>query len=559
MDGSSFVAAVERLRRVVRPDGEWQSTARQLLRTLAHCPEGVTDAIVRCELQQHRKRGSNEVGGRMFTSVEELLRIRHSPPDMLLELRVLTIESDVLTLGQNADASEDVGAACLIHFPDERLLACLRGIRHPRVVPGTVLRIARGKTAEHALATRRSSKCNSLLLLPTPHVVLVLQPHLRAEDGVALGSALRDACDCVRGEPTLPSSGSLVLRAVRTTDVEHFDGRLLRRVLLERVDLEKLRTAWDISSEGGAATAAPPAASEVEAELVFWDAEQELARFIPDGCLTLIDQPALYTTGSAEPGGAPAQIGYGAHTVITVVDEIADPISRATYPTTEAVVGRLISSPTFLPANHGGGVLGLELHGKTLGGAETHLRIILESPTLHSVPLRLRSMAEGHHVFVSDLTYTAAMEHSMCETVFRGSCGVNDDLDCLHNLSCLPAVLRSPQYVSRRPLSDALHCRCDALVCIAAAVAWKESDHSRLILVLTLDDGQVAMHCSAHLQVVSELLNVNIEDFSHLSTPKRDEVLDGLLVYDRVWALTSGQKREWRVDCGVADLEPYTE
>ncbi|KAL3930842.1 MAG: hypothetical protein SGPRY_001367 [Prymnesium sp.] len=399
MDGSSFVAAVERLRRVVRPDGERQGTARHLLRTLAHYPEGVTDAIVRCELQQHRKRGS---GGRMFTSVEALLRTRHSPPDMLLELRVLTIESDALTLGQNADASEDVGAACLIHFPDERLLACLRGIRQPRVVPGTVLRIARGKTAEHALATRRNSKCNSLLLLPTPHVVLVLQPHLRAEDGVALSSALRDACECVRGEPTLPSSGSLVLRAVRTTDIEHFDGRLLRRVLLERVDLEKLRTAWDISAEGGAATAAPPAASEVEAELVFWDAEQELARFIPDGCLTLIDQPALYTTGSAEPGGAPAQIGY-------------------------------------------------------------------------------------------------------------------------------------------------------------AAVAWKESDHSRLIIVLTLDDGQVAMHCSAHLQVVSELLNVNIEDFSHLSTPKRDEILDGLLVYDRVWALTSGQKREWRVDCGVADLELYTE
>ena len=136
--------------------------------------------------------------------------------------------------------------------------------------------------------------------------------------------------------------------------------------------------------------------------------------------------------------------------------------------------------------------------------------------------------------------------------LLTGSC-VDDAFECLHNLSCLQAALRSPHLLSLQPLSTALQGRCDAFRCMAAAVAWRElADGAEL----TLDDGQVAVRCTVGPRTLAELLDLAADDYACLPPPERQRLLDSLLVRDRVWALTRQPDgaQFWRADCATTEL-----
>mmetsp|Transcript_22763 Transcript_22763/g.61019 ORF Transcript_22763/g.61019 Transcript_22763/m.61019 type:complete len:202 (-) Transcript_22763:327-932(-) len=179
------------------------------------------------------------------------------------------------------------------------------------------------------------------------------------------------------------------------------------------------------------------------------------------------------------------------------------------------------------------------------GGGVGAVRVALDAPShMLALPPRLQSLAQGHHVLVCGLLRSAVADGGV--DVLRGSC--TEMFETLHNLSCLLGALRSPHLVASQPVADTLDGQCDALRCSAAAVAWRETGSGAEI---TLDDGLIAIRCMARSHTLAELLDLTEDDLMRLSPVQRGGLLDGLLVRERMWALTRTDEG-WRIDCAAA-------
>ncbi|KAL1525709.1 hypothetical protein AB1Y20_020554 [Prymnesium parvum] len=324
MDAASFHTAVLRLQGLIRPQREYEWIADNLVKVLYQFPDGVTDSIVRCTLQYDRKRASGGAEELGIATLDTVIRRRQLPADCMLELRIRTIEADFFTLVHSDVARERSNAPTLVHCPDARLSSAVHASCSGLITPGRLLRLACGVTAEHSFASVDGGQDNhdNLLLLPMPFLTVVLQPSSFAHDRAALDDLLCKAHTSIRGQRGLPQQGALVLRVARIGAVEHYCGRQLRRVLLTKVDLESLR-----SHQSWASPLPALELSEVEAELLLWSEEGQMCRLLPEGSLACILQAVLISEGSAEVGGAPAQLGYGPTTLITIVETEAKLLS----------------------------------------------------------------------------------------------------------------------------------------------------------------------------------------------------------------------------------------
>ena len=421
MDSVAFDAEVSRLQGLLRPPRDWAWVAERLAKLLSQYPDGITDAIVRSSLQQGRKRQADGEWGTSDT----------------LEFHISTVEASLLTLISSGKASN--GASKVCHFPDARLLSAVQAEPGQGLVePGRLLRLAGALRTEQTNGGGEST----VIVLPTPLLVLVLQPAIVPADRAALAQLLQSGCSAVRGQPCLPSEAALVLRVVQTNAVEEHLGRQLQRVLMERVDLNGLLRAWTAAT-GGMAPAADPG-GEVEVELVLWDEDLALSRMMPDGSLVCLQRPALLTSGDAEVGGAAAQLGYGPDTVVVVVEEGVSTSPQAAEGGA-AEVGRLLRPPALMAAVEGGQVtLSLELHisrgmSTSRGAAqpqsglasESTMRVEVDAPGgTRVLPTRLQSVAPGHHLLVCGLVADGGGPSG---GVLRGR-SHDGTFECLHNL-----------------------------------------------------------------------------------------------------------------------------
>ena len=166
---------------------------------LSQFPDGVTETM----LAAHKR-------PRPFTRVSTHLR-----PNEVIEVCVrVMVSSQVLELDTAG------GNRQLLHLPDARLQPLLGSAllgqgRRLRIVGGAIVETAAGGDGP-------------LLLLPTPHAVIVLDA---SDEGAADRWLLESVCKRVRGCAE-PPSNPLLLRLSRVTDEEVHGGRRLRRLLL---------------------------------------------------------------------------------------------------------------------------------------------------------------------------------------------------------------------------------------------------------------------------------------------------------------------------------------
>ena len=135
-------------------------------------------------------------------------------------------------------------------------------------------------------------------------------------------------------------------------------------------------------------------------------------------------------------------------------------------------------------------------------------------------------------------------------------------------------MLRSPHLLPLHSIEDGLRGDRDALCCTAAAVAWCEDRQATSDGVgggtgggvgdglgsngvqFTLDDGVLAMRCVATVHTVADLLGISAADLARLPPEELRAQLDGLLVSERVWALSRADRAHgWRLDCACSLFE----
>ncbi|KOO32676.1 protein nedd1 [Chrysochromulina tobinii] len=226
-----------------------------------------------------------------------LVSSRHATADAVLELVVLALLGPTM-LHVAVDAglvgcSEAKASRGIVHALSEQRLLSLVGTS--LLAPGRRLRLTGTAVAEVA-----ANGDGALLLLPTPHAMLIAEPSFDRE-------LLQSAASRTRGLSLAPDA-TLLLRLSHVTALETHAGRHLVRVLLH--------------VPGRPCT---PAEGEVEAELLLWNEEVRLGQLLPEHALLCVRQPELLTIGDAAVGGAPSQLGYAAHTLLLIVDESVPP------------------------------------------------------------------------------------------------------------------------------------------------------------------------------------------------------------------------------------------
>lgn len=265
----------------------YSSAARRLATLLTQFPDGVTHAML--------------FGGVAHRAPKEdkswLVSSRHATADAVLELVVLALLGPTM-LHVAVDAglvgcSEAKASRGIVHALSEQRLLSLVGTS--LLAPGRRLRLTGTAVAEVA-----ANGDGALLLLPTPHAMLIAEPSFDRE-------LLQSAASRTRGLSLAPDA-TLLLRLSHVTALETHAGRHLVRVLLH--------------VPGRPCT---PAEGEVEAELLLWNEEVRLGQLLPEHALLCVRQPELLTIGDAAVGGAPSQLGYAAHTLLLLVDESVPP------------------------------------------------------------------------------------------------------------------------------------------------------------------------------------------------------------------------------------------
>ena len=261
----------------------YSSAARRLATLLTQFPDGVTHAML--------------FGGVAHRAPKEdeswLVSSRHATADAVLELVVLALLGPTM-LHVAVDAglvgcSEAKASRGIVHALSEQRLLSLVGTS--LLAPGRRLRLTGTAVAEVA-----ANGDGALLLLPTPHAMLIAEPSFDRE-------LLQSAASRTRGLALAPDA-----TLSHVTALETHAGRHLVRVLLH---------------VPGRPCA--PAEGEVEAELLLWNEDVRLGQLLPEHALLCVRQPELLTIGDAAVGGAPSQLGYATHTLLLLVDESVPP------------------------------------------------------------------------------------------------------------------------------------------------------------------------------------------------------------------------------------------
>jgi hypothetical protein len=489
----------------------WPHAATHVASTLSAFPDGITEAILHSTLP--KKPG----GEATASSVGAACTARHVRQDAVLKFALKAIAGPEHNL-ELVDAAATADDARCRHAPSmflsrDKRLERLRGT--PVLQPGRLLH-----ATGCAVAESTPGGAGPLCMLPTPHLVLVLD----AVADAGLIEAARQAPRLRGRAPHLPHHTTpIALRLTTVTPPEIYGGRTLRRLLLE-LDAPPVPPA-------PAAPPAPPAAAvgavqEVEAELLLWDAALDLLRLLPpveSRPLLLLDQPQFLTSGSAEQGGAPAQLGLGIDmtTLVMLVDETTSaarrqdgqPPSAAAAAAAALAPGAAKASKHALPPPHAllgwltepprcaAGSLSLVLadgHGAHQVELSTAADAGGPTAAAHSLGRTLRA---GHHVLVTNLLRTppAPLEGrepngpdaASRPSAWRGQLapsgwgssraaaapGSAAKPSMLFNLSCLRAPLRSapPVGVVPVPLAHAAShvATAHSLTCTARAVGWE--------------------------------------------------------------------------------------
>ena len=503
----------------------YSSAARRLATLLTQFPDGVTHAML--------------FGGVAHRAPKEdeswLVSSRHATADAVLELVVLALLGPTM-LHVAVDAglvgcSEAKASRGIVHALSEQRLLSLVGTS--LLAPGRRLRLTGTAVAEVA-----ANGDGALLLLPTPHAMLIAEPSFDRE-------LLQSAASRTRGLALAPDA-TLLLRLSHVTALETHAGRHLVRVLLH---------------VPGRPCA--PAEGEVEAELLLWNEDVRLGQLLPEHALLCVRQPELLTIGDAAVGGAPSQLGYATHTLLLLVDESVPPSTATAAGGGELrafecmhsdkgrearacehekvaaggmCLGRLMAPPQWQPGyvsapaaaaaddSAGGPDAGhAPPRASTIESASVRLHVydgrfmvqveLIETYGGAGEARRLcDSLGAGHHLFMSGLLATAPPEgadgqpqapqapralHGWLQpsAIAVTACGEAGFASVI-NLSTLPAPLRSPrlcelaQHLSGRsgalapsaaaraacwpPLEEALRSGADALCCVAVMCSWTD-------------------------------------------------------------------------------------
>ena len=503
----------------------YSSAARRLATLLTQFPDGVTHAML--------------FGGVAHRAPKEdeswLVSSRHATADAVLELVVLALLGPTM-LHVAVDAglvgcSEAKASRGIVHALSEQRLLSLVGTS--LLAPGRRLRLTGTAVAEVA-----ANGDGALLLLPTPHAMLIAEPSFDRE-------LLQSAASRTRGLALAPDA-TLLLRLSHVTALETHAGRHLVRVLLH---------------VPGRPCA--PAEGEVEAELLLWNEDVRLGQLLPEHALLCVRQPELLTIGDAAVGGAPSQLGYATHTLLLLVDESVPPSTATAAGGGELrafecmhsdkgrearacehekvaaggmCLGRLMAPPQWQPGyvsapaaaaaddSAGGHDEGhAPPRASTIESASVRLHVydgrfmvqveLIETAGAAGEARRLcDSLGAGHHLFMSGLLATAPPEgadgqpqapqapralHGWLQpsAIAVTACGEAGFASVI-NLSTLPAPLRSPRLCELAqhpsgwsgalapsaaaraacwpPLEEALRSGADALCCVAVMCSWTD-------------------------------------------------------------------------------------
>lgn len=590
MDTDHFTTLVQRLSKRVKDKGPSFSTAAaHILSDIASFPDGVTEPLLLSSMVASRYRKANRATSRHVTAA------------LVVEVRITSCGARMLQL-----SAIDDGGQKFVTPLDRRLQGAAS-----LLLPGRRLRLTHSATVE----TSTTGDGGTLLLLPTPHSVVVLD-NTNAADLALIQKAQSTR---VRGQAAAPEL--MVLRATSITEAEVYDNRELRRVLLEL--------------DGELACSSP---REVEVELLLWDTESLIFEaLIGPGSLVGIHKAALLTSGDAELGGSAAQIGLEhEETVLFVVDEHAndDPAKRPrTDPPAaeeasrhgEVRVGWLATAPLLSRDASPPSILAKHLPTAAAATAATacasvelpmmrdargDCRVLLydfgdgtEAARVH------RALRGGHHAVVTSLkpcvgpapsgapeqkqdgNATSPMT-TLCGLLHDGGGGNHASV---YNLSTLACTLRSPPPISVAPMPLAALLREDPKpllsgVVIAKVVGWRledvsaintsasnatiESDHAagrllanRIRISLSDDKNKTQAHCAVAYEALPDAMGgVTAEELVALEDEEEREecITTALLGHPaRVWALTRElpqadgycQGSEWCINATTAVRE----
>jgi hypothetical protein len=551
MDSATFASLVARVLASSEhgsADGAWEAAAAAVAQTFAQYPDGVTDAILFTKVREAARDATRGCGP---------LTWRHLAPGEVLEAAIRSIsEAFMMEL--------DAGKASpkLLHSADEHFLPVDdAALRTSLLVTGRRLRLTQCSLVETALTGH-----GPMLLLPTRYVAPVLEPECEADQSI-----LRSSYSQIRSKEIVPSQ-PLVLRLSRVNEPECHQGRWLRRLLL-----------CQPSEMARAAASVPPQLCEVEAELILWEDDLAFVPLLSQGSLLCALNVQVLTAGSAEPGGAPAQLGVTPSTVLCLVHEkdvahaagaVGAPAEdrhaeggSSRSPTGGYCIGRVMA-PTQLVHSHEPApaeTLGppsapaatcmmhvrLELHDCNHGRLTLSLAVApgAEADACHLA----NSVHPGHHIFVSGVhlgtstasavgtlrsaAYSAANTHAHPSSAPRAT---------LSNLSCLTGAMRSTRLLAAAScsqptvlptgvappgvpsLAEALARGTDAFVCSAALIGWCTTTADGALVSVAAAEADGGRRGSSHRFAVRLDLS-DLLDGETISCAVSDAVLETLL------------------------------